>query len=41
MKTEVKICGLKTAEAVDRAVALGASHVGFHLLPEKPAQHRT
>ncbi|MFQ6182210.1 phosphoribosylanthranilate isomerase [Sinorhizobium meliloti] len=36
MKTEVKICGLKTAEAVERAVALGASHVGFIFFPKSP-----
>ncbi len=36
MKTEVKICGLKTAEAVDRAVALGASHTGFIFFPKSP-----
>ncbi|WP_046120624.1 phosphoribosylanthranilate isomerase [Ensifer aridi] len=36
MKTEVKICGLKTAEAVERAVALGASHIGFIFFPKSP-----
>jgi phosphoribosylanthranilate isomerase len=36
MKTEVKICGLKTADAVDRAVALGASHTGFIFFPKSP-----
>lgn len=36
MKTEVKICGLKTAEAVDRAVALGASHTGFIFFAKSP-----
>ncbi len=36
MKTEVKICGLKTAEAVDTAVALGASHTGFIFFPKSP-----
>ncbi|MBP1858785.1 phosphoribosylanthranilate isomerase [Rhizobium herbae] len=36
MKTEVKICGLKTAEAVDKAVALGASHAGFIFFPRSP-----
>jgi hypothetical protein len=36
MKTEVKICGLKTAGAVERAVALGASHVGFIFFPKSP-----
>jgi phosphoribosylanthranilate isomerase len=29
MTLDIKICGLKTEEAVDRAVALGATHVGF------------
>ncbi|MBP1885494.1 phosphoribosylanthranilate isomerase [Sinorhizobium mexicanum] len=36
MKTDVKICGLKTAEAVERAVALGASHTGFIFFPKSP-----
>lgn len=36
MKTEVKICGLKTAEAVDRAVTLGARHTGFIFFPKSP-----
>jgi phosphoribosylanthranilate isomerase len=36
MKTEVKICGLKTVEAVERAVALGASHTGFIFFPKSP-----
>lgn len=36
MKTEVKICGLKTAEALQRAVALGASHTGFIFFPKSP-----
>ncbi|MQX48584.1 phosphoribosylanthranilate isomerase [Sinorhizobium medicae] len=36
MKTEVKICGLKTAEALERAVALGASHTGFIFFPKSP-----
>ncbi|MBD9573248.1 phosphoribosylanthranilate isomerase [Ensifer sp. ENS08] len=36
MKTQVKICGLKTAEAAERAVALGASHVGFIFFPKSP-----
>lgn len=36
MKTEVKICGLKTAEAVDRAVALGADYAGFIFFPKSP-----
>ncbi|OCO99570.1 MULTISPECIES: phosphoribosylanthranilate isomerase [unclassified Ensifer] len=36
MKTEVKICGLKTAEALERAVALGASHTGFIFFAKSP-----
>jgi phosphoribosylanthranilate isomerase len=36
MKTEVKICGLKTAEAVDRAVALGAGYTGFIFFAKSP-----
>ncbi len=36
MKTEVKICGLKTTEAVEHAVALGASHTGFIFFPKSP-----
>ncbi|MGE6785087.1 phosphoribosylanthranilate isomerase [Ensifer adhaerens] len=36
MKTQVKICGLKTAEAAERAAALGASHVGFIFFPKSP-----
>jgi len=29
MKPDIKICGLKTPEAIDRALARGATHVGF------------
>ncbi|MEZ0002400.1 phosphoribosylanthranilate isomerase [Sinorhizobium fredii] len=36
MKTDVKICGLKTAEAVEHAVARGASHAGFIFFPKSP-----
>lgn len=36
MKTEVKICGLKTPEAVEHAVARGASHTGFIFFPKSP-----
>lgn len=36
MKTEVKICGLKTPEAVEHAVARGASHAGFIFFPRSP-----
>ncbi|MBD8556772.1 phosphoribosylanthranilate isomerase [Rhizobium sp. CFBP 8762] len=36
MKTLIKICGLKTLEAVDRAVSNGASHIGFIFFPKSP-----
>lgn len=36
MKLDIKICGLKTEEAVDRAVALGATHVGFIFFAKSP-----
>jgi phosphoribosylanthranilate isomerase len=36
MKPDVKICGLKTAEAVDRAVARGATHIGFIFFEKSP-----
>ncbi|ACP27107.1 N-(5'-phosphoribosyl)anthranilate isomerase [Sinorhizobium fredii NGR234] len=36
MKMDVKICGLKTAEAVEHAVSLGASHTGFIFFPKSP-----
>ncbi|MDR6820458.1 phosphoribosylanthranilate isomerase [Neorhizobium sp. 2083] len=36
MKPDIKICGLKTPEAVDRAVARGASHIGFIFFPKSP-----
>ncbi|ASY70980.1 phosphoribosylanthranilate isomerase [Sinorhizobium fredii] len=36
MKMDVKICGLKTAEAVEHAVARGASHAGFIFFPKSP-----
>ena len=29
MRPDIKICGLRTPEAVDRAAARGASHIGF------------
>jgi phosphoribosylanthranilate isomerase len=48
MQLDIKICGLKTAEALDAALAGGASHVGFiffeksprNLAPEAAAQLR-
>jgi phosphoribosylanthranilate isomerase len=36
MKLDIKICGLKTPEAVDHAVALGATHVGFIFFSKSP-----
>ncbi|MCM2396563.1 phosphoribosylanthranilate isomerase [Rhizobium sp. S95] len=36
MKPDIKICGLTTAEAVDRAVERGASHVGFIFFGKSP-----
>ncbi|MFC3073906.1 phosphoribosylanthranilate isomerase [Shinella pollutisoli] len=36
MTLDIKICGLKTEEAVDRAVALGATHVGFIFFAKSP-----
>lgn len=36
MKPDVKICGLKSKEAVDRAVARGATHIGFIFFPKSP-----
>lgn len=36
MKLDIKICGLKTQEAVDRVVARGASHIGFIFFEKSP-----
>ena len=36
MRPDIKICGLKTAEAVDRAVDRGATHIGFIFFPKSP-----
>lgn len=33
---DIKICGLKTREAVQRAVDLGASHIGFIFFEKSP-----
>lgn len=33
---EIKICGLSTEDAVDRAVEGGATHVGFIFFPKSP-----
>lgn len=36
MKLEIKICGLKTEDAVLRAVERGASHIGFIFFEKSP-----
>ena len=36
MKLDVKICGLKTPEAVERSLARGASHLGFIFFEKSP-----
>lgn len=36
MKPDIKICGLKTPEAVQRAVENGASHIGFIFFEKSP-----
>lgn len=36
MKPDIKICGLKTPEAVDRAVERGATHIGFIFFEKSP-----
>ncbi len=36
MKRDIKICGLKTEEAVDKVVSLGATHIGFIFFPKSP-----
>lgn len=36
MTLDIKICGLKTEEAVDRAVACGATHIGFIFFQKSP-----
>ncbi|MGW9232198.1 phosphoribosylanthranilate isomerase [Pseudorhizobium sp. NPDC055634] len=36
MKPDIKICGLKTQEAIERAIARGATHVGFIFFPKSP-----
>ena len=37
MSLDIKICGLKTDQAMAAALAGGASHVGFIFFAEKPA----
>lgn len=36
MSIDIKICGLKTPEALEAALAGGASHVGFIFFPKSP-----
>ena len=36
MRPDIKICGLKTPEAVDRAADRGASHIGFIFFEKSP-----
>jgi len=36
MSLDIKICGLKTGEALEAALAGGASHVGFIFFPKSP-----
>jgi len=36
MKPDIKICGLKTPEAVDRALERGATHIGFIFFEKSP-----
>lgn len=36
MKPDIKICGLKAPEAIDRALARGATHIGFIFFEKSP-----
>jgi phosphoribosylanthranilate isomerase len=36
MKTQIKICGIKTAEALDASINSGASHIGFVFFAKSP-----
>lgn len=36
MSGAIKICGIKTAEAIDAAARSGATHVGFNFYPQSP-----
>ncbi len=36
MKPDIKICGLKSAEAIERAVYRGANHIGFIFFEKSP-----
>lgn len=36
MSIAVKICGVKTADAIDAAARAGATHIGFNFYPKSP-----
>ena len=36
MSGSIKICGIKTADAIDAAARVGATHVGFNFYPASP-----
>ena len=36
MAPDIKICGLKTADAIDRAIERGATHIGFIFFEKSP-----
>ncbi len=36
MKPDIKICGLKTSDAIDRALKRGATHIGFNFFEKSP-----
>ncbi|WP_183749702.1 phosphoribosylanthranilate isomerase [Rhizobium sp. BK196] len=36
MRPDIKICGLKTPEAVERALKRGATHIGFNFFQKSP-----
>lgn len=36
MSGAIKICGIKTGEAIDAAARAGATHVGFNFFPKSP-----
>ncbi len=38
MSIAVKICGVKTADAIDAAARAGATHIGFNFYPKSPRQ---
>jgi phosphoribosylanthranilate isomerase len=35
-RTDIKICGISTAQTLETAIAAGASHVGFIFFPKSP-----